>query len=127
MNDFNEKNNTKNSIIQDINTYIKKSENLLNDSVKKIKNTNKLLRNYENGIYNDDVKENDKEAIWLKNNCWKYGFILRYPKGKDDITGYIYEPWHLRYVGKELAKKVYNNGNWLTLEEYFGITSKYAD
>ena len=72
---------------------------------------------YENGIYNDDVKEDDKEAIWLKNNCWKYGFILRYPKGKEDITGYNFEPWHFRFVGLELAKKIYDED--LTLEEYY--------
>ena len=72
---------------------------------------------YENGIYNDDVKEDDKEAIWLKNNCWKYGFILRYPKGKEDITGYNFEPWHFRFVGLELAKKIYAED--LTLEEYY--------
>ena len=70
---------------------------------------------YENGIYNDDVKENDKEAIWLKNNAWKYGFILRYPEGKEDITKYSYEPWHIRYVGN-IASNIYNNN--LTLEEY---------
>lgn len=55
----------------------------------------------------------------------KFGFILRYPKGKEEITGYMYEPWHLRYVGKELAETLYNNGNWITIEEYFGIDSKY--
>ena len=64
---------------------------------------------------------------WVNNNCYKYGFILRYPKGKDKITGYIYEPWHLRYVGVDLATKLYNNGNWITLEEYFGIDSKYSE
>lgn len=67
------------------------------------------------------------ESNWLKDNCWKYGFIIRYPEGKDSITGYTYEPWHIRYVGKELAKTLYNNGNWLSLEEYFGIDSKYSD
>ena len=72
---------------------------------------------YENGVYNDDVKEDDKEAIWLKNNCWKYGFILRYPKGKENITGYNFEPWHFRFVGLELAKKIYDED--LTLEEYY--------
>lgn len=56
-----------------------------------------------------------KEGIWLKDNCYKYGFIIRYPKGKEQITGYSYEPWHIRYVGKELAK--YINDNKLTLEE----------
>lgn len=65
------------------------------------------------------------EAKWLAENCWKYGFILRYPEGKEDITGYMYESWHVRYLGKELAKSVYDSG--LTLEEYLGITSRYAD
>lgn len=56
-----------------------------------------------------------KEGIWLKNNCYKYGFIIRYPKGKEQITGYSYEPWHIRYVGKDLAK--YINDKNITLEE----------
>ncbi len=62
---------------------------------------------------------------WLNNNSYKYGFILRYPKGKTNETGYMYESWHFRYVGVELATKLYNNGNWITLESYYGITSKY--
>lgn len=70
--------------------------------------------------------ENTNEGIWVNQNCYKYGFILRYPKGKESITGYMFEPWHLRYVGVELAKTLYNNGNWITLEEYFGIDSKYS-
>ena len=49
----------------------------------------------------------------------------RRPKGKENITGYTYEPWHIRYVGKNLAKEIYNNGDYLTLEEYFGIDSNY--
>ena len=65
------------------------------------------------------------EAKWLNANCYKYGFILRYPKGKTDETGYKYEPWHFRYVGVELATKLYNNGDWITMEDYFGITSQY--
>ncbi len=65
------------------------------------------------------------EAKWLAENCWKYGFILRYPEGKENITGYMYESWHVRYLGKEIAKAVYESG--LTLEEYLGITSRYAD
>lgn len=68
---------------------------------------------------------NSKEGKWLNNNCYKYGFIIRYPKGKESITGYMYEPWHIRYVGTSLSKELYNNGNWISLEEYFGITSKY--
>ena len=70
--------------------------------------------------------DNTNEAIWLANNCYKYGFILRYPKGKTNETGYMYESWHFRYVGVDLASKLYNNGNWITLESYFGITSKYS-
>lgn len=69
--------------------------------------------------------DNTKEAKWLSENASKFGFILRYPKGSENETGYMYESWHFRYVGKELASKLYNNGNWITLENYFGITSKY--
>ena len=69
--------------------------------------------------------DNTPEAIWLENNSYKYGFILRYPKDKMSITGYKYESWHYRYVGVDLATKLYNNGNYLTVEEYFGITSEY--
>lgn len=61
--------------------------------------------------------ENTKEFAWLQNNSYKYGFILRYPKGKEDITGYAYESWHYRYLGVELATKVYNSG--LTYDEYY--------
>jgi len=68
---------------------------------------------------------NTNEGKWIADNCYRFGFIIRYPKGKESITGYMYEPWHLRYVGKELSKKLYNNGDWLTLEEYFGIDSEY--
>ena len=66
------------------------------------------------------------EGKWVDQNAYKYGFIIRYPKGKDSETGYMYESWHLRYVGTELAEKLYNNGDWITMESYFGITSKYA-
>lgn len=68
---------------------------------------------------------NTKEAKWIDKNAYKYGFIIRYPEGKMDITGYKYESWHVRYVGTELSTKLYNNGDWITMEEYFGITSKY--
>ncbi len=57
-----------------------------------------------------------KEAKWLKENAHKFGFILRYPKGKEDITGKKFEPWHIRYVGEDIAKYIYENN--LTLEEY---------
>ena len=65
------------------------------------------------------------ESKWLEQHAQEYGFIIRYPKGKENITGYMYDPWHLRYLGKELAEKVYNSG--LCLEEYLGITSVYSD
>jgi D-alanyl-D-alanine carboxypeptidase len=67
-----------------------------------------------------------KEGKWLQNHAHQYGFIIRYPEGKEAITGYRYEPWHLRYVG-ELSKELYNDGNWITLEEYLGITSNYQN
>jgi len=73
----------------------------------------------------DDSFAYTAEGQWVKDNCQKYGLILRYPKGKENITGYQYESWHLRYVGIELAQKLYNNGDWITLEEYFNLTSTY--
>lgn len=74
-----------------------------------------------------DAFANTSEGKWVNENAYRYGFIIRYPKGKEDITGYKYESWHLRYVGTDLASKLYNNGNWITMEEYFGIESHYAD
>ena len=68
---------------------------------------------------------NTTTTNWVLSNCYKYGFILRYPSGKTGETGYKYEWWHLRYVGVDLATQLYNGGNWITLENYFGITSKY--
>ncbi|MGI6752005.1 MAG: M15 family metallopeptidase [Anaerovoracaceae bacterium] len=56
------------------------------------------------------------EGRWLQKNAHKYGFILRYPKGKESITGYVYEPWHIRYVGKDVAGEIYEKD--ITLEEY---------
>lgn len=70
---------------------------------------------------------NTEPANWLNQNAYLYGFILRYPSGKTGETGYIYESWHYRYVGKELASILYNGGNWITLESYLGITSKYSE
>lgn len=66
-----------------------------------------------------------KEGKWVQRNCYKYGFIIRYPADKEEITGYKWEPWHIRYLGKETAQAVYDSG--LCLEEYLGITSQYAD
>ncbi|MGE7022700.1 M15 family metallopeptidase [Solibacillus cecembensis] len=79
-----------------------------------------------------DIGEKGKEALWLTSefgetpagkwlatNAHKYGFILRYPEGKEDVTGYMYESWHFRYLEGDTATKVYNAG--VTLEEYLGI------
>lgn len=61
----------------------------------------------------DYITEGSQEAIWIEENSYKYGFVLRYPKGKEDITGYNYEPWHIRYVGKSIAEKAYRSNKVL--------------
>lgn len=78
----------------------------------------------------DDSFIGTPEAIWLENHCTEYGFIIRYPQGKQGITGYKYEPWHIRYVGKENARLIKEAAEaagdpYLTLEEYLGIDSYY--
>lgn len=72
----------------------------------------------------DEFKDTD-EGKWVAANCYKYGFIIRYPADKEDVTGYMYEPWYIRYLGEETAQAVYDSG--LCLEEYLGITSEYAE
>lgn len=62
-------------------------------------------------------------GIWTAENAHLYGFIVRYPQGKEAITGYIWEPWHLRYVGVAVATELYTSG--LTVEEYLGVDSVY--
>lgn len=69
----------------------------------------------ENGDYN--LFEQTKEFEWMKDHAHEFGFILRYPKGKEKITGFKYEPWHYRYVGIELASTIFEKK--MTLEEYF--------
>lgn len=75
--------------------------------------------------YNHDVGELDDRfdaydgAVWLKENAHKYGFVMRYPTGKEDITGYAHEGWHYRYVGIDHATQIYEEG--LTLEEYLKL------
>ena len=64
----------------------------------------------------DAAQENTAETRWLQSHCWEYGFILRYPSDKSNITGISYESWHYRYVGLEAAKFITEND--LTLEEY---------
>ena len=64
----------------------------------------------------DESQEDTAVQQWLMKHSWEYGFILRFPTGKSDVTGIIYEPWHYRYVGKEAAKEIYDRG--ICLEEY---------
>ena len=64
-----------------------------------------------------------REGRWLAAHAHEYGFIIRYPADKTAVTGYIYEPWHIRYLGTEMAKAVFASG--LCLEEFLGITSRY--
>ena len=80
---------------------------------------------FRNGKFTDDLYDNDIEIKWLQDNCFKYGFILRYPQGKEHITGYNYEPWHYRFVGLELAKILYKEN--ITLEEYYLLYNKSND
>ena len=64
----------------------------------------------------NDAQADTPVQQWLMANCWKYGFILRYPADKVDITGIIYEPWHYRYVGREYSQIIHESG--LCLEEW---------
>lgn len=60
------------------------------------------------------------EGIWLAANAWRFGFLLRYPADKTEVTGYAFEPWHYRYIGTDLAGEMHNTGT-TTLEEFFGL------
>ena len=71
----------------------------------------------------EEVFENTKEFAWLKEHAHEYGYILRYKKGKEDITGYTYEPWHYRYVGVDIATKIHDEN--LTFEEYYVLYMNY--
>lgn len=63
--------------------------------------------------------KDEPEGKWLAQNAHKFGFVIRYPSGKEKITGYMYEPWHIRYLGEELATYLYKNN--LTVEEFFSL------
>lgn len=64
----------------------------------------------------DEAQEDTAVQKWLMENSWRYGFILRYPGDRSDITGIVYEPWHYRYVGRKAAEEIYREG--IVLEEY---------
>lgn len=68
----------------------------------------------------EDCFANTAEGKWVAAHGYKYGFLIRYPEGKQSVTGYRYEPWHLRYVGSELATEMHEKGAQ-TLEEFFGL------
>lgn len=73
----------------------------------------------------DEKQHDTQESTWLRENCAQYGFILRYPPNKEDVTGIHYESWHFRYVGPEVAKCIMENG--ITLEEYLEIAQKQLE
>ncbi len=84
------------------------------------------LASIRDGKYFSNNNDDEKEIVWMMKNCYKYGFILRYPKGKEMFTKFNYEPWHYRFVGKELAKILAEQG--ITMEEYeMSIKSKKID
>lgn len=76
-----------------------------------------LAIDIDNGLFRYDEFHLTKEFTWVKNNAYKYGFILRYGLNQENITGYKYEPWHYRFVGREISEYIYKND--LTYEEYY--------
>lgn len=82
-----------------------------------------LANSAENNPGNSYVELFPNQSKWLAEHCGEFGFIIRYPKGKENFTGYRYEPWHIRYVGTDWVKKL----NGKTIEEYFQISSKYQN
>ena len=78
-----------------------------------------LAIDLRNMALSSNIRFTDENYEWLHNNVYKYGFIIRFPKNKEDITLYQFENWHIRYVGKDVAKIIYEND--LTLEEYIDL------
>jgi D-alanyl-D-alanine carboxypeptidase len=76
----------------------------------------------ENNFQLNKAFGSTKAGLWLADNSWEYGFIIRYTEGAEKITGYMYEPWHIRYVGKEYATDMKKRG--LTLEEYIQLATE---
>lgn len=81
-----------------------------------------LAIDLRNPALSSDIRLTDENYDWLKNNAYRFGFIIRFPKDKEFITGYQEENWHIRYVGKDIAKIIYENN--LTLEEYIDLYEK---
>ena len=77
------------------------------------------------GLFRRGFSLDESHTAWLHAHCWEFGFVIRYPEGREDITGVPYEPWHLRYVGREAALQIRENG-W-TLEEWHAAHLGAAD
>ena len=112
-----------NSLKENGETFTKKFVALPNRSEHQTGLAFDLTTTYYDGLWEGFA--DTAEGKWVAANCHKYGFIIRYPKEKEHITGYMYEPWHVRYIGVEKATLVYESG--LCLEEYLNITSSYAN
>lgn len=80
------------------------------------------ISDHDGATFLNQSMENTPEGQWLYQHAHEYGFILRYPKGKESITGYSFEPWHYRYVGKEWSEKIYAVSPDESFEEYFGVS-----
>ena len=81
-----------------------------------------------NGINFNPSFEETASGNWLREHAHEYGFIMRYPKDKQEITGYAYEPWHFRYIGVDYATAIYEKDVFYTFEEFFGVEGgDYAD
>ena len=115
---------------QQVNTYMKKGMNR-KEAEKETKKSVAVpgTSEHELGLAVDITDAKNQKIVsgietqpvqrWLMENSWRYGFILRYPIDKSDVTGIVYEPWHYRYVGYDAAKYIYDNN--ITLEEYLGL------
>lgn len=79
---------------------------------------------HQTGLAIDMNGDSDYANSWLEANCWRFGFVLRYPRDREGITGYTYEPWHFRYLGVPVAAFMYEN-NVLTLEEFIDTYTGY--
>ena len=100
-----------------------------NDKLANLYSAKQGYSEHQTGLASDIIcssfKDNfhlTKEYNWLINNSYKYGFILRYPKGMEHITGYMFEPWHFRFVGLKAAYYIYKNN--ITFEEYYELFVK---
>ena len=83
-----------------------------------------LAVDFDTEVHSVDLTEAFEDTVqsaWLRKHAHEFGFILRYPMGKKTITGYAYEPWHYRYIGKKEAAKMYAAGETVTMEEFYGI------